>query len=649
MSKVRSFASAVLCLAMMACSGDADAQATWYEPAPLLASVRPEAQQTAEHVLGDLSALPLYDLRLDLAHDLASFELHEDVYYTNTEGAPLRDIVLRVYANHGEEHPAVTLAEASCEGQPCVVGWQPSGALTLTPRTPLEAGARLLVHVHLRGTLKEIAAQRTNILAQAMEGMGRMQDAARAGDYGLLAHGDGMASLTRFYAVLARRHGGQWVGDEQSGLGDVAPDQLCHVRALITTVPGVVVAASGLVAQERTTIVHGQPGRHEVSVVAGLVRDFAVLASPHFEVATQQAGEVEVRSVFVHDDAEAGHRVLDAGAHAFHTFETRFGPYPYRQLDLVEAPLVGGAGGVEFSGLVTVASMFYRPITGGADAGGANAGGADLGSVAGLLGGVGLGGFGQMMIEPMLEFVTAHEVSHQWWSGVVGSDSRDNPFVDESLAQYSAVLAVEDRYGAERAAQEMARQVAQNYQMMRMNGQPDGKVDRPAHAFPSELAYAGLVYGKGPFFYREARRVMGDEAFFAALRSYATLNAFRVTTPTELRAAFARGPHARQVRRLFARYFEQNHGDEDLGQGDQGSMLGQWLGADGGDVSSLLQRLLGPGGLGGLGNLGQGGAGQGGAANDAQDAQAMAAALREAVQALQDLGGTSTTATPSVP
>ena len=166
-------------------------------------------------------------------------------------------------------------------------------------------------------------------------------------------------------------------------------------------------------------------------------------------------------SLYVQGDEAAGHQVLAAAVHAFRTFEARFGPYPYRRLVLVEAPLVGGAGGVEFSGLVTVASMFYRPITGG--------GGSGMGGLGGLL--AGIGGLGDF-VGPMLEFVTAHEVSHQWWSGVVGSDAREHPFVDESLAQYSAVLAMEARYGSERAEQEMRSEERRVGKECRSRGSP---------------------------------------------------------------------------------------------------------------------------------------------------------------------------------
>jgi hypothetical protein len=255
--------------------------------------------------------------------------------------------------------------------------------------------------------------------------------------------------------------------------------------------------------------------------------------------------------------------VLGAASSALEVFESRFGAYPYTELDVVEAPLVGGAGGVEFSALVTVASMFYQP--GGA------------GALGQLLGAAGGGAGAADTQDAMLEFVTAHEVAHQWWHGIVGSDSRAHPWVDESLAQYSAMLWVEARYGAARAQEEGERQVAMNYRAMRMMGVADGAVDRPASAFTRPIAYAGLVYGKGPFLYRELRTALGDTAFFAGLRAYVERWRYRVAPGRGPIDALATGRQASRVRALARRWLDETHGDDDLGGGDTSSMLGSML------------------------------------------------------------------------
>ncbi|HEY6218625.1 MAG TPA: M1 family aminopeptidase [Gemmatimonadaceae bacterium] len=47
-------------------------------------------------------------------------------------------------------------------------------------------------------------------------------------------------------------------------------------------------------------------------------------------------------------------------------------------------------------------------------------------------------------------YVTAHEVAHQWWAHqVVGADAQGATMLSETLAQYSAMMVMEKRYGAE--------------------------------------------------------------------------------------------------------------------------------------------------------------------------------------------------------
>lgn len=559
-------------------------QPSSYPTEALLASLRPAERATIvrDAELGALEDLPRYELRLELGDDLRSFELDETVHFTNRAGRPLGEVVLRIFANAvGEpgERPLVELIEGEClDGVSCATSQLSPSALAVRPERPLAPGARLRFRLRLRGRVRDIAPERASLGGQALESLGALSAGHGHGDYGLLAHSDGIASMTSFFPVVARLRGGMWEESDSSTMGDLGTDELGHVHAIVRTPAGVRVAASGRVSAPRTA-----GGRLEHEVHAGFVREWALVASGGFRSAERQVGEVTVRSWFLERDAQAGEAVLDSGARALALFQDRFGPYPYTELDLVEAPLVGGAGGMEQSGLVTLAMMLYR-----------SASDASLGA---------LGALGERAPDlearrrSMLELVTAHEVAHQWWHGIVGSDSRRHPFQDECLAQWSAVLYVEHRHGAARARREADQQVAGGYHMMRLMGRPDAAVDQPVSAFPDALTYAGIVYGKGPYLYPALRSLLGDQAFFEALRDYVRAHRFRIAPPRALFERMARGPRAPRVRALVRRWLDETHGDADLGRPELPGMLG----LDGNDPAAELLRGL-------LGQLGQRGA-----------------------------------------
>jgi len=276
--------------------------------------------------------------------------------------------------------------------------------------------------------------------------------------------------------------------------------------------------------------------------------------------------------------AATGRKVLDLGAQALTHFETLFGPYPFPRLALVEMPLVGGAGGIEFPLLLGVASMLYGPPPGGG-------GWLDQELTA-----------SGPMLDDMLEFVVAHEVAHEWWAALVGSDPAAHPVVDEALAQYSAVLYWERQHGAAAATQVADTQVAANYHLFRLLGGQDAAADQPAEAFDDMLAYAGLVYGKAPFFYRAAREALGETRFLATLKRYARDFAFRQATAASFIQTVQRVSlkHAPTVAELQQRWWREAHGDEDLGRPSWSDLLLQFAppgSPEGEKLRGLLEAL----------------------------------------------------------
>ncbi len=626
-------ALAVLLLPVTAAAQD------WYDADELLVHVH-EAQRAdlaAELEVSSLSELPLYDLHVSIPADLEGFGLRETIWVTNTEARPMRDVVLRIFSNvtAPASGPPVHVVRREClDGVTCAFTDPSASAIRVRPSRPIPPGGHLRIQLDVQGVLRELDESQMTMMAQAMQNMASMEGgSAGSTDYGLLAHGQGIGSFANFFAVLARRdrEHGRWSTADEGTTGDLGTDAVGNVRARIVLPQSLHLAVSG--SEVQRVLVRdpsGTPPRVEVTVYAGVIRDFALLAGATLESGARRVGQTLVRSYFLPEDRAAGLGVLDVTAHALEIFEARFGPYPYTELDVVEAPLVGGAGGVEFTALVTVASMFYRPAMAGGGMGGLAG---MLGGATDLFGGEGEGEGegegdapeGSMGLDPMqasiLEFVTAHEAAHQWWHGIVGSDSRRHPFVDESLAQYSAMLYFEDRYGAERAAHEGERQVAMNFHMMRIQGHADGAVDRAASAFASPIDYAGLVYGKGPYMYRALRSELGDADFFAGMRSYVSTYRMRIAPPRGVIDILAQGTHAARVRALAHRWLEERHGNDDLGPSTTDTLLAGMLPpeiAENPEMRAMLGPLLqgmlggdgGGGGGGGLaGLLGGGGGG----------------------------------------
>jgi aminopeptidase N len=178
-------------------------------------------------------------------------------------------------------------------------------------------------------------------------------------------------------------------------------------------------------------------------------------------------------------------------------------------------------------------------------------------------------------------------VAHQWWAIGVGSDSQRAPFVDESLANYTAVLYFEDRYGKERAAQIMDTHLRQTYAMGRMMGGPDRPANLRTSAYAGNVQYGAVVYGKGALFYDALRRATGDAAFFEALRLYYARYQGKLAAPRDfINILKAKAPKA-NVEGLYARWIEGAHGDEDIAGGKPmglndllGGMLGGMLGGE---------------------------------------------------------------------
>jgi aminopeptidase N len=111
-------------------------------------------------------------------------------------------------------------------------------------------------------------------------------------------------------------------------------------------------------------------------------------------------------------------RMIDASRKSLAYFEKNFSPYQHRQLRIVEFP-----------GYAQFAQSFANTIPYSES----------------------IGFIADLRDEDALDYVfyvTAHEVAHQWWAHqVIGANVQGATVLSESLAQYSALMVMEQEYG----------------------------------------------------------------------------------------------------------------------------------------------------------------------------------------------------------
>ena len=149
----------------------------------------------------------------------------------------------------------------------------------------------------------------------------------------------------------------------------------------------------------------------EAYATAGVEHDFLVRPSAN------TAAPAPALAQDAPDPARNASRVAEQAAHAIDFFAREFGPFPYSSLALTQMP---GNYGQAWPGLVFLSSLAYLSRDELVKA--------------------------RMKPGDTLlysEFMTPHETAHQWWGDLIGWKSYRDQWLVEALANYSAVLALE--------------------------------------------------------------------------------------------------------------------------------------------------------------------------------------------------------------
>lgn len=113
--------------------------------------------------------------------------------------------------------------------------------------------------------------------------------------------------------------------------------------------------------------------------------------------------------------------------------------------------------------------------------------------------------------------VVIHEIAHQWFGNSVTESDWDDVWLSEGFATYFTLLYIEHAYGRDEflAGLEASRQRVLEFDKQR----PDYRVVHDNLSDMSQVT-TGQIYQKGAWILHMLRGIMGDEAFWAGIRSY---------------------------------------------------------------------------------------------------------------------------------
>lgn len=259
---------------------------------------------------------------------------------------------------------------------------------------------------------------------------------------------------------------------------------------------------------------------------------------------TQKVGDVEVNTFVPPFYAEYAEPVMKHTTDALRAYQQAYGPMALPKLDVVTMPLTA-AGGAYMHGILTISYTYMTDRKASAPDGVPPA----------------LRPLFETDMPLALRRVVFHEVAHAWWGGLVTPDSRSLPWFHEAMANAASYYAFDQTDGPAVGDYHRTKE-AFRYQKQRILGMADAPLNWPMERYQSQEQRITLTYSKGALFYDRLRKLVGDERFNAAMRSYVTAHAYDIVPDPGPVAALMNDPGVEQ---LYRRWVQEAHGDEDIG------------------------------------------------------------------------------------
>jgi aminopeptidase N len=318
------------------------------------------------------------------------------------------------------------------------------------------------------------------------------------------------------------------------------PSDKATVEFIVTARAAFDVIANGTLLSE-TTLENGMKRTHWSEATPIPVHCMVIGATEFAIVPADSGGETEIAYWLYPRDREQGMRQFGRVPEMVAHYVATIGPYPYDKLALVESS-------TKFGGMENASAIFLDEK--------------------------------RIGVEGSLESLAAHEIAHQWFGDSVTQRQWHDVWLSEGFATYFCNLFFEHADGREAFLERMRNDRADYLKAQQKD--PRAINDPSIVELPKLLG--PFTYEKGAWVLHMLRGIMGDRAFFAAVRDYYSAYRDRNAGTGELRVIMER--HAGQPLDWFFQQwiFERGHP----------VFATNWTWADGKVALDVEQKQTGP-------------------------------------------------------
>lgn len=322
-----------------------------------------------------------------------------------------------------------------------------------------------------------------------------------ANTYHRLGYGQNTINFGNFYPIACVYENGKgFRKDLYTSNGDPFYSECSNYNVNITFPFEYQIATSGEIISNKN-----DENLKKISIKCEKMRDFSFILSKNFKIEKEIYQKIKI-NYFGYQEDDNTNECFKTCVDAVKTFSELFGEYPYGELSVAKSNFF--YGGMEYPGLVLISD--------------------------------------ELKTQSEINYVIVHEIAHQWWYGVVGSDQINHAWQDEGLAEFSTLLFFKHNLEYGEDYSKLIESATQSYQLFEkvyknVNGQVDTSMDRSLSQFATEPEYTQNTYTKGVLMFDAVMQSVGEKKLLKGFKKYYKDFSFLIATPENLIDCMNRG------------------------------------------------------------------------------------------------------------